>query len=220
MRDSNKLNTITKRPTLTPTQPRYCSNAFQLLADDDDDRTIITSNKTTTTRETQRPPFFKQKGYKSNATAWRTMLTAHEKRHGPMPQTMLNTGGIRIAVDMAVADAGATSHFVLPGAPVSNITPTATPLVITLPDGQTLESTHTCVLDTPWLPERARNAHIVPGLAHMLLISIKSLCEAGCNVAYDEDEVRIYFKRNLVWSGQREPSTGLWVLPLNRPHAK
>ena len=150
MRDSNKLTKFTLLPTSTPTQTHYCSNAFQLLADDDDDKTIITSNTTTNIRGKQRPPFFHQKGYQSNAGAWKTMLAAHENSHGPMPQTMLTTGGIRIAVDMAVADAGATSHFVLPGAPVINITPTKTPLIITLPDGQTLQSTHTCILDAPW----------------------------------------------------------------------
>ena len=83
------------------------------------------------------------------------MLTAHDAQHGPMPQAMLKTGGIRIAIDMVVADAGATSHFVLPGAPVTNVQPTKTPLVISLPDGQTLRLTHTCVLDTPWLPHNA-----------------------------------------------------------------
>ena len=149
MRDSNKLTKFTLLPTSTPTQTHYCSNAFQLLADDEDDKTIITSNTTMNIRG-KRPPFFHQKRYQSNAGAWKTMLAAHEKIHGPMPQTMLTTGGIRIAVDMAVADAGATSHFVLPGAPVINITPAKTPLIITLPDGQTLKSTHTCILDAPW----------------------------------------------------------------------
>ena len=220
MRNSNNLNNITIQPTLDPTQTHYCSNAFMLLADDDDDKTIITSNRSTNATKYKVPTIFHHKGYNSTATAWKTMLADHEQQHGQMPQTMLNTGGIRIAVDMAVADAGATSHFVLPGAPVKNVTQTKTPLVITLPDGQTLKSTHTCMLDAPWLPEKARHAHIVPGLAHTSLISIKSLCDAGCKVAYDEDEVRVYFKCKLVWTGNREPTTGLWVLPLNAPHAK
>ena len=137
------------------------------------------------------------------------MLHAHKSQHGEMPQAMLKAGGIKIAIDMAVADAGATSHFVLPGAPVTNITPTDSPLVITLPDGQTLQSTHTCELSAPWLPVRARKAHIVPGLAHTSLVSIKMLCEAGCKVAYDEDEVRVYFKRQVVWRGKREPYYGV-----------
>ena len=92
-----------------------------------------------------------------------------------MPKAMLKTGRIKIAVNMAVADVGATSHFLFPGTPVKNIQPLTTPLVIILPDGQTLKSTHTCVLDTPWLPKSAPEAHIFPGLAHMSLVSIKTL---------------------------------------------
>ena len=144
------------------------------------------------------------------------MCHAHETQHGNVSQEMLKAGGIKIVIDMAVADAGATSHFVLPGAPVTNIPPTHNPLVITLPDGQTLQSTRTCELDAPWLPLRAHKAHIVPGLAHTSLVSIKTLCEAGCKVSYDEDEVRVYFKQTIVWTGKREPTTGLWVLPLNK----
>ena len=116
MRDSYKLSNVTKKPTLTPTQTHYCNNAFELLAADDDDKTIITSNKSTNNRAEQRPPLFQHKGYKLTAMAWKSMLTAHEKNHGPMPKAMLKTGGIQITIDMAVPDAGTTSHFVLPGA--------------------------------------------------------------------------------------------------------
>ena len=127
------------------------------------------------------------------------MLHAHGSQHAEMPQAMLKAGGIKMFIDMVVADAGATSHFILPGAPVTNITPTDSPLVITLPDGQILQFTHMCKLDAPCLPLQAHKAHIVPGLANTSLVSIKTLCEAECKVSYDEDEVRVYFKRKIVW---------------------
>ena len=76
---------------------------------------------------------------------------------------------------MAVADSGATGYFVLPGTPVTNIKIVRHPLKINLPDGDCLTSTHTCTLDIPWLPRKAKEAHIVPGLAHASLISIKIL---------------------------------------------
>ena len=104
--------------------------------DDDTDRTVVTSN---CKGNTQPPPnhkhIFNRQGYRSTAHAWQRMLNTHETQHSNMPQAMLKAGGIKITIDMAVADAGATSHFVLPGAPVKNIEPTNTPLVITLPDG-------------------------------------------------------------------------------------
>ena len=115
---------------------------------------------------------------------------------------------------MAVADAGATCHFVLPGTPLTNIKTARHPLKINLPDGDYLTSTHTCTLDIPWLPNEAKEAHIVPGLAHALLISIKILCDVGCKVTYKDDEYRVYYNKKIVWLGKREPQTGLWILPL------
>ena len=115
---------------------------------------------------------------------------------------------------MAVSDAGATGHFVLPGTPVTNVNISRHPLKINLPDGDCLTSTHTCTLDIPWLPNEANEAHTVPGLAHASLISIKILCDAGCKVTYDDDECRVYYNKKIVWLGKREPQTGLWILPL------
>ena len=115
---------------------------------------------------------------------------------------------------MAVADAGATGHFVLPGTPVTNIKIARHPLKINLPDGDCLTLSHTCTLDIPWLPREAKEENIVPGLAHALLISIKILCDAGCKVTYDNDEYRVFYNKKIVWLGKREPQTGLWILPL------
>ena len=42
-----------------------------------------------------------------------------------------------------IADAGATGHFVMAGAPVINVKPTTSPIGITLPDGQ-------IIMKRPW----------------------------------------------------------------------
>ena len=76
--------------------------------------------------------------------------------------TNYTTAQLKIAKNMAVADAGATVHFVLPGTPVTNIKIARHQLRINLPDGDCLTSTHTCTLDIPWLPNEAKEAHIVP----------------------------------------------------------
>ena len=85
-----------------------------------------------------------------------------------------------------------------------------------LPDGDTIKSTHECELNIPALPAKARIAHIVPGLAHTSLISIRVLCDAGWAVYYDEDECQVHYKKHLIWTGQREPTTKLWVFPLDQ----
>ena len=79
---------------------------------------------------------------------------------------MINASNIKIAVDMAVADSGATAHFVLPSTKVSNMKISKKPLTINLPDGTKLKLMHTCEIDVPRLPKESRRAHVVPGMAH------------------------------------------------------
>ena len=116
---------------------------------------------------------------------------------------------------MAIADTGATGHFLLPVAPAIDVKPTEKAISILLPDGERITSTHECELNIPSLPQEAKKAHIVPKLAHTSLVSIKMLCDAGCRVTYDNNTVNVFYKNIIIWKGHREPSTGLWVLPLN-----
>ena len=105
---------------------------------------------------------------------------------------------IQIALVTAIADAGATAHFLLPGAPVTNVQPTLYPLTINLLDGGMIKSTHTCLLDMPWIPFKARIEHIVLGLVHTSLVSISTLCDAECKVGYNDDTCDVYFNRKKV----------------------
>ena len=47
-----------------------------------------------------------------------------------------------------------------------------------------------------------------------MLISIAALYYARYKVTYNEDECKVYFKKKVLWRGNIEPSTKLWVLPL------
>ena len=73
-------------------------------------------------------------------------------------------------------------------------------------------------MDNPNLPKAARKAHIVPGLAHTSLVSVKMLIDAGCFVTYGRNVI-VYHNEKVVWKGPREKLTGLWVLPL-KPNMK
>ena len=108
-----------------------------------------------------------------------------------------------------IADAGATSHFMMQGAPVINVKPTTNSIKITLPDGQTVTSTYTCNLNIPWVPAFMIEAHIVLGMAHSSFVSIKKFCDGGCKFIYDETEVRVMYEGKLVLSGGRDTCTDL-----------
>ena len=40
------------------------------------------------------------------------------------------------------------------------------------------------------------------------------LCDAGCHVEYNANKCDVIFQNKKVWIGERDKSTGLWVLPL------
>ena len=69
----------------------------------------------------------------------------------PNAETMLNASNVKIAVDMAVTDSGATVHFILMITKVYNMKISKKNFTIKLPDGTLLKSTHTCEIDVPRL---------------------------------------------------------------------
>jgi hypothetical protein len=118
----------------------------------------------------------------------------------------------------ALSDSGASSHFIVDGANVINKQIDSNPITITLPDGATLQSTHTCNVNIPWLRDAATRARIVPGLAHSSLLSTASFCDAGYTVTFDAQVCQIFDGEELVLEGGRDATTNLWRLPLS-PHA-
>jgi hypothetical protein len=103
----------------------------------------------------------------------------------------------------------------LPNATIHNKRKATNPLNITLPDGNIIQSTHIGNLNLPGLNEEATRAHIVPGLAHSSLLSVKQLCDNGCHVLFTKNDCKVFRQAELVLVGKRHPATGLWVVPTN-----
>ncbi|KAI2502115.1 hypothetical protein MHU86_12345 [Fragilaria crotonensis] len=80
-------------------------------------------------------------------------------------------------------------------------------------------STHEAELDVPALPLAARRVHIVPALAHVSLLSMGQLCDAGCRVTFDAVAVTVHLHEHLLLTGTRSLPTGLWHLSLVSPVA-
>ncbi len=49
----------------------------------------------------------------------------------------------------AILDSGATSHFLMTAAPMTNMHPASKPIIAQLSNGKRVHSTHTCTLDIP-----------------------------------------------------------------------
>jgi hypothetical protein len=83
------------------------------------------------------------------------------------------------------------------------------PIVVTLPNGERISSTHEATLPFPNLPEQALAAHIFPDLHGHALLSIGTFCDARCTATFSATEVTITFQGKTVLTGNREPP-GLW----------
>jgi hypothetical protein len=116
---------------------------------------------------------------------------------------------------MGISDSGATGHFLQHDAPVTNKQAAVNPIKITLPDGNKIQSTHTCNLDIPWLPDAITAGHIVPKLKHTSLLATRQFCDNGCEVTFTKKSCKITINGNTVLEGPRDPHTKLWHLPIN-----
>jgi hypothetical protein len=114
----------------------------------------------------------------------------------------------------AILDLGATSHFLTASAPATNILPTAMPIIAHLPNVNQVHSTHTCTLVIPSLPPGARATHIIPGLALHLLLSVVTMCNAGCTVTFSKIGCTIVYRGRTIVCGHKCTRTGLWMIYL------
>jgi hypothetical protein len=116
---------------------------------------------------------------------------------------------------MAIADTGARGDYIRPQDPHQSNGTTQDQIIVGLPNGATLQSSlDQCTLDIPQLPNDARKAHIIPGLTHSSLVSIGTLCDAGCKATFDSTTVVITNNDEVVMTGPRDPRTRLWKLPM------
>jgi hypothetical protein len=99
-------------------------------------------------------------------------------------------------------------------ATVSNKKLATTPIQVTLPDGASIKSSHTCNLIIPQLPDTAKKAHVIPGLSTSSLLSVIQLVDANCSVTFDKTKVQILHKKAKILEGQRNLRNGLCTVDL------
>jgi hypothetical protein len=85
----------------------------------------------------------------TRSAAWKTIVQANNLQAMPHTATIFDVKRITRSVKHALSDSGATGHFLVKNAPATNICPASKPITITLPNGKTIKSTHTCNLDIP-----------------------------------------------------------------------
>jgi hypothetical protein len=121
-----------------------------------------------------------------------------------------------ITDETAILDSGCTGNFLSATAPCNDKQAAHVPLNVNMPNGTTIQSSHTCNLLLTDLPPQARQAHILPGLVHNSLISVGQLCDNGCIVTFTHDQVTVTKNKKCVMHGSRDPKSRLWRVNLNQ----
>jgi hypothetical protein len=161
--------------------------------------TIVTSNLATKSSQ-------KEQSQLTSLAALAKLLYGN-----PKPQYL---NAITIATNLAVADMGAMSIFVMDGVDVENKRLATKPLTVNLPDGRKIKSTHVCNINTG-LPVILMG-HIIPDLKIASLIGICPLCKVGCKVIFDNEKCDVVYKGNIILRGYKDPTTDLWTLPITK----
>jgi hypothetical protein len=119
--------------------------------------------------------------------------------------------------EAAIVYSGCTGHFLLVTAPCLNKVESQDPLTVRLPNGATMESSHTADLDIPELNDAASEAHVFPVMAHHSLLSVGQLCGNGYIVTFWRDTVTICnSESSKLLNGPRDVNTGLWRINLKQ----
>jgi hypothetical protein len=106
-------------------------------------------------------------------------------------------------------------------APFLNKVISRNPLTVRLPNGATMESSHTADSDIPGYNAAASKVHVYPGMAHLYSLSVGQLCDEGYLVTFQKDTVTICNSDNSkLLSGPRDATTGLWRTNLKQPNKK
>jgi hypothetical protein len=119
--------------------------------------------------------------------------------------------------ETAIVDSGCTGRFLLVNAPCLNKVKSQTLLTVRLPNGDTMESSHTAELNIPELHAAASIARVFPGMANHYLLSVGQLCNEGYIVTFRNASVTICDPQEFqILSGTRDLDTGLWRINLRK----
>jgi hypothetical protein len=123
--------------------------------------------------------------------------------------------------ETAVLDSGCTGHFLLVNAPCLNKIKSQNPLTVRLPNGATMESTHTSALNIPELNKAVSIAHVFPVMANHYLLYVGQLSNEGYTVTFRNESVIIYNSQELqILRGAQDLDTGLWRINMRKEHQK
>ena len=92
----------------------------------------------------------------------------------------------------AIINLGCNAHYVNTLTMLHNKTLAHTPIAVQQPNGMHMKSTHTGVIIIGNLPVEATQAHVLPDLGNLNLLSVGQLCNSKCMVLFDTEKCTIF----------------------------
>jgi hypothetical protein len=121
--------------------------------------------------------------------------------------------------ETAIVDCGYTCNFLLVNASCLSKVKCQNLFTVRFPNGSTMESTHTSVLDIPELNKASSIAHVFPGMVKHFLLSVGKLCNEGYTVTFRIESVTIHNLQGIhILRGARDLDTGIWRINLRKEH--
>ena len=119
----------------------------------------------------------------------------------------------------AIADTGATGHYISPNhiRTCTHITPTNHGPTILAANGHKMTPTHSVTVPlAPALSKQAQQGHVLRNLSTGSLISIGNLCDDNCTATFSKNQITVTKNGTPIIHGTRNKADGLWYIPL--PH--
>jgi hypothetical protein len=119
----------------------------------------------------------------------------------------------RLNTAATIADSSPTQIIIMEGAEIINKCLTMCSLKVTLANGRQVVTTHMCNIHIDGLPF-VLMGHNSPDLSIASLFGIQVLTDVGCDVTFDKHKCIVRYNVKIILSGDKDPSTDLWTLPL------
>ena len=111
---------------------------------------------------------------------------------------------------LAIADTGTNGNFSPSSTKCDDINLAVVSLLVNMPNGTIIHSTHTGLILNDYIPLAARRAHLFKEL-YQDLIDIGIFCDNGCMALFDDAQVVIFNKetKEILMRGPINTLTGL-----------
>ena len=113
-----------------------------------------------------------------------------------------------------IADSGENIHLSKQATTITAPVITSNEMTERLTDGSTIESSHISTIQLSGISKQVRQIHIPPKMNTAPLIPLGVLCDDGCIIKLDKQDMPLQKNGQEIIRGTRNKKTKMWELPL------